>query len=671
MPAYVRRTVTEFVKTSANSIIAELHRGYSSDGFSTQYTAQSKAWEISVPLIQEYLNLALESAPTIGRWRILLELPLYRLRRRIDIVLIASSTVIVIELKVGADKFQAADRNQVEEYALDLRDFHEYSGDVVLLPVLWCTEASPVTQYLNVLQVGVAAVVNVGANDLADLLVKISEQELNSSVASVIRDDWETGAYRPVPTVIEAATSLFAGHGVEEIARADASNLAQSAGSIIEIIERTKRAHERALIFLAGVPGSGKTLAGLQVVHRAVQSGVESSGDIIYLSGNTPLVTVLREALARDEHLKLKAAGVQNSLKKIRQGVRTRIQHIIDFLQEYLSNDKSRPPHEHAIVFDEAQRAWDKDYGQRKFGRAESEPSLILEIMGRHDDWCAVVCLIGGGQEINAGENGIEEWGTALSALDSAAKKRWVVYGPPHFRTGSKGTAGIGLGILSSEFRSVVEGRLELQVPLRNYRSPLVADWVAAVIDGDQQNARSLADEIHRYPILLTRSLETAKGWLVESGRGKRRYGLVASSGARRLRAEGLGVTLNATEGDAISHWYLNDKGDVRASYAMEVTANEYTTQGLELDFAGMCWGGDFVRNESDWTYRRFMGNRWVRVTGERRRFVANSYRVLLTRAREGMIIWIPQGDQDDATREPEALERTSAFLKTCGAIEI
>ncbi|MCP5357291.1 MAG: DUF2075 domain-containing protein [Pseudomonadales bacterium] len=665
MSAYFSSTIADFIRKSGDEITAGLHAKYAADGFFSQYTTQTEAWNLTIPALQKELRLLLHLEPSFEDWIVLLEFPLYRLRRRIDVLILSPTAVLVIELKVGESRFRSTDSRQVEEYALDLRDFHSGSSGLSLVPVLWCTEAASRNYTSAVVSTGVSEVFLVGKKGLASLLNQVG------NVALAVRYDireWESGKYRPVPSIIGAATSLFAGHGVREIAQADATNLDTSANRVVDIIHETKRERARSLVFLAGVPGSGKTLAGLQVVHSAIESGVEDKGDIVYLSGNTPLVVVLREALARDESARKKSRGEKSGLAEARNSVRTRIQHIIDFLREYLTNDDGSNPHEHVIVFDEAQRAWDEDYGRKKFGRSSSEPSLLLDIMGRHTDWCSIVALIGGGQEINTGENGIAEWGKALRALPVTELRKWRVYGPPNFLEGSNATANLGAGSLLGAERVTVDHDLELTVPLRSFRSPSLSQWVSLVLDGNVLGAQELSKELGKYPIVLVRTPDLVRNWLKQQTRGERRFGLVASSGARRLRAEGLGVALNATDGNAIAQWYLNDRGDVRSSFALEVPANEYTTQGLELDFVGLCWGGDLVWDENSWKHRQFRGNDWVSVSGDRQRFITNSYRVLMTRGREGLAIWVPTGSKEDPTRKPYLFDKTADFLLRCGA---
>jgi hypothetical protein len=617
--------------------------------------------------LQAEAQTLLGQVPDARSWTILLEFPLYRLQRRVDIVLLTTS-IIVIESKVGEERFVSSDERQVEEYCLDLRDFHEGSHGQTLFPVLWATHATSQEFENKIVTEFVAPVSRVGATGLAGLIAANS----NPSRATINAGEWDTSGYHPVPSVIQAATSIFAGHDVRQMAQSDASNLREAAAHVVDPIAWAKRTQKRALIFLTGVPGSGKTLAGLQAVHDAIATGDGQKGDIVYLSGNTPLVTVLREALARSEYSRHAGTGQAKSLHDIRRLVRTRIQHVNDFLKQVLHSGGMQVPFEHAIVFDEAQRAWDERQGLKKFSRTASEPALLLQVMGLRGDWCACVCLVGGGQEINSGERGVSGWGDAIRGLACEDVKSWVVFGPPDVLSGGPSTGGDSIGELPPGLDVRIDALLQLEVPLRSFRSPALNDWVASVLLGQPSKAGEIASTL-AYPIGLTRSLAAARAWLRNATRGQRRCGLLANSGARRLRADGVGEVLNATDGMDIAHWYLNPPGDIRASYALEVPANEYTCQGLELDFAALCWGGNFVRvsGSQKWLCRRLNGSRWQVVNDpSRRRFIENGYRVLLTRAREGLMIWVPIGDPKDKTREPGLLDATAEYLISCGAVE-
>jgi hypothetical protein len=397
MPAYSRRTVGLFIRENPSTIVGVLQQAYAADGFASQYTRQTKAWATVIPKLQRSFEEVLKLRPEAQDWTVLLEYPLYRLRRRIDVVILVGSLIVVVECKVGAETFTSADRRQTEEYALDLRDFHAESYRRRILPVLWSTDAKSVGGIVGPSKKEQAtivdAVVQVGAEELHCYLTTLPCRDGETPLVGEI---WDRSAYRPIPNVIEAATGIFAAHSVRSIANADADNLRLAAARLVALIEQARDERKRYLILLTGVPGSGKTLAGLHVVHSVRVTGLERSGEIVYLSGNTPLVVVLREAVARDEHCRRKAAGERISMGAIRRDMRARIQHINDFLQESLRGSPEKPPHEHVIVFDEAQRAWDEKHGKEKFDRPDSEPAILLDLMSRHDDWCACVCLIGG-----------------------------------------------------------------------------------------------------------------------------------------------------------------------------------------------------------------------------------------------------------------------------------
>ena len=478
MTAYARYSLGDFLSANLAEVVGTLQTRYAHDGFSSQYTEQTKAWERFIPLLQAELRDLVTYCPDTSRWGILLEYPLYRLRKRIDAVILTTCKIIVMEAKVGETDFRPADERQVVDYALDLRDFHAGSRGRPLIPVLWCTNAPGGHEDAAAPVEFVAPVQRAGAEEMRTVLRRFVS---SSAYGGLVPEEWDEAPYRPVPTIIQAATTIFAGHDVKAIVRCkDASNVAVSARRIVDIVSAAKRSSRKAVVFLTGVPGAGKTLAGLQVVHDAVTSGAEDRGDIVYLSGNTPLVTVLREALVKDRVSRAKASGQRTTLAKERRLVRTRIQHIIDFLRQYLSGTETSLPHEHAIVFDEAQRAWDASQGAKKFERQKSEPGLLLEIMGKHADWCACVCLVGGGQEINTGEEGIKGWGDALRALPSDEASKWTAYGPKEVFQGGTSTGGLSLGDLPLGMASVPEPDLKLSVPLRSYRSPAMSDWVSS-----------------------------------------------------------------------------------------------------------------------------------------------------------------------------------------------
>ena len=330
-----------------------------------------------------------------------------------------------------------------------------------------------------------------------------------------------------------------------------------------------------------------------------------------------------------------------------------------------------RPPVEKIVVFDEAQRAWDADCNRRKFKRDISEPNMLLEIMNRHQDWCVMVALVGGGQEIHDGEAGLTEWGgrcwvNSQTGMCMRPLRRWLavpaVAGRPLFAEGE--------GLANTNTLDV----LHLRVSTRSYRAQRLAEWCNALLEGDAESCRSILEGDAEFPVYVTRELSQARRWLRGKVRASERCGLVTGSGALRLRAHGIELSSSFHRDYPYEYWFLNDASDTRSSFQLEVVATEFEIQGLELDFVGVCWGHDFLWDprEDCWSCRKFVGNKWKAIKSERqRRYLTNSYRVLLTRARQGVVIWVPEGDSMDATRDPKPLGDTANFLRAAGLTDL
>jgi len=402
------------------------------------------------------------------------------------------------------------------------------------------------------------------------------------------------------------------------------------------------------VLFVTGIPGAGKTLCGLNVVFRADLGAA-------FLTGNLPLVHVMREALARD------ARDQGRSMRMARQQTESAIQPLIGFLRD--NRERIDPPHEHVIVFDEAQRAWDAKFGARKFGHAQSEAAMFLDIMRRHLDWAVIVALVGTGQEINTGEAGLAAWGEAL-----LQRPDWRVQAPEGVLAAADPRQRL---FATAPAAMTTDPRLHLNVPVRSIRSAAAAPWVDAVLRGDVVAAAAIDAAAGGVPFLLTRSLRAMRAALRLLARGQRRAGLVCSAGAKRLRADGVWPNFPHLDADAMAHWFLDRWPDVRASDALELPATQFACQGLELDHVGLCWGNDLVRHpgHAAWQARAFVGTGWQVMRREAAiAYQVNTYRVLLTRARYETVIWVPQGDATDRTRDPASFDAVARFLAECGA---
>lgn len=460
--------------------------------------------------------------------------------------------------------------------------------------------------------------------------------------------------------------ALYGGHKVEDISRreADATNLTQTTGQIDEIIHAARSGRHKAICFVTGVPGAGKTLVGLDVATKHNDRASELYS--VFLSGNRPLVAVLCEALAQDSAQRAMDAGERMVLTRARSQVKAFAQNVHHFRDDCIE-DTTKPPIEHVVLFDEAQRAWNEErtrsFMKSKKGHANfalSEPAFLISCMDRHSDWAVIVCLVGGGQEINTGEAGIGEWLRVIRS-DFA---HWHVHLSPHLRD-SEYASGNALELIAGHAYVQTHESLHLSVSMRSFRAEHVSAWVKAVLDLDRERAtRELANISARYPVFLTRDLCKAKTWLRERARGSERYGMVVSSGAQRLKPHAIDVRVDI---DPVQ-WFLYPPEDVRSSYYLEDAATEFDVQGLELDWVCVVWDGNFRFSPSGWQYWSFRGNRWQRIQKEdRKAYLKNAYRVLLTRARQGMVVVIPPGDLADPTRPPEVYDATFEYLRGLG----
>ena len=473
---------------------------------------------------------------------------------------------------------------------------------------------------------------------------------------------WGAAPYQPTPTIIEAARALYARHTVEAISRHDAGarNLGVTSAAVEEIIERSRARHEKAVVFLTGVPGAGKTLVGLNVATRRRDAGEARA---VFLSGNGPLVTVLQEALTRDELVRL---GHRVRKGVIRQRVKPFIQNVHHFRDDGI-RDPSAAPFDHVVIFDEAQRAWDSkktaDFMKRRKKIPDfnqSEPAFLISYLDRHDTWAVIVCLVGGGQEIHTGEAGIAEWLDAVRLTFD----HWHVYISPDL-AGSEYAARTALGALGEADRVVRDQRLHLSTSMRSFRSEHVSEFVKATLDCEADRARELLRDVsRRYPIAITRDLGRAKRWVRAHARGSERYGLVASSQAQRLKPHAIDVRVAI---DPVQ-WFLNDRNDTRSSYYLEDAATEFQIQGLELDWICVTWDADLRLSGKRWRHHAFRGDAWVTIhKDDRKRYLLNAYRVLLTRARQGMVIFVPEGEESDPTRAPAFYDQTYDYLSSLG----
>ena len=654
--AYYADSIRVFVQSRADEIIGKLTR---SSEFPVEQ-AQTHAWLSQIRMLQSFLDKY--------EGTIYFEYSIPRMGERIDVVLLIGPVVFVLEFKVGEKEFTRHALDQVCDYALDLKNFHEPSHNQCVAPILIASEARA-----SDLTIAITP-----QNDNLLFPIKSTPGALRTAVDMVLAfidgapidtNEWEAGRYCPTPNIIEAAMALYRNHDVSEISRSDAGakNLHETTEAISEIIRTAKKNQNKAICFVTGVPGAGKTLIGLNIATKHL----DAKDDLysVFLSGNGPLVKILQEALARDKIKRERVNNGRMTKKEALSEVKSFVQNVHHYRDEYLKDP--HPPADHVALFDEAQRAWNLEqtaaFMRRKKNRPnfnQSEPEFLISCIDRHPDWGVIICLVGGGQEINTGEAGIGEWIDALNR----SFPLWHIH-ISHRLTESEYGAGAVLEKLEGREHVDYREDLHLAVSMRSFRAERVSQFVKQLLDLDTAGAHQTYQQVKgKYPIVITRNLAAAKRWLRNQARGSERYGVVVSSSAERLRPDAIHVKAEMNP----IHWFLAGKEDVRSSYYMEDVATEFSIQGLELDWACVTWDGDFRYSEKGWGHFSFVGHKWHHVRKpERQTYLKNAYRVLLTRARQGMVIVVPPGDPEDPTRAPQFYNPTYAYLKSIGLQEV
>lgn len=644
---------------------------------------QRNAWLYEITFLKQVLQGKSEG-------QIVFEYSIPRLGKRIDIVLLLHGIVFVLEFKVGATDYLRQDLEQVWDYALDLKNFHEASRDLTIVPILVATDAkdSSVKQEVSRYDDQVFEPILANSQELPAIVSKFVKQYAQSIDLS----RWVFSRYMPTPTIIQAASSLYLNHSVSEITRTEASgeNLQRTSEFVMNVIDHSRTNGEKSICFVTGVPGAGKTLVGLNIAVRQF----EKKDLAVYLSGNQPLVSVLSEALARDKKRQEEERnpGTRYNITDARRNVKSFIQ-IVHHYRDNTLNKLKKPIRdgvleidpakvdrhqndgysevEHVAIFDEAQRAWTKlhlaNWLSRKKGIADfpmSEPEFLIWSLNLREDWAVIVCLVGGGQEINTGEAGIGEW---LRAVNDSFPD-WNVFISDQL-TGKEYVESELDSLLKANDHVKRSHELHLAVSMRSFRAEQLSSFVHYLLEGNVAESRRLLAMLKdKYPIVLTRNLDAAKDWLRKHARGTERYGMVVSSQAQRLRPLAIDVRCKPDTG----HWFLDDITDIRSSLFLEDAASEFDVQGLELDWTCLVWDGDLRRDNGEWQNFEFKGNRWLTIRAEERKaYHINAYRVLLTRARQGMVICVPEGNPDDLTRLPAFYDGTCQYLKQIGLDEI
>ena len=696
-----------FLRDPELAVLGALHDSYHGDS----RTTTTEAWEEEIRIMRDVVSAYEDEG------HIIFEYDIPRLGKRIDVVLLLRGIIFCIEFKVGESHILPADVDQVLDYALDLKNFHKFSRDRIIVPILVATNYQKTSSSIrpSIYDDKVVNPLVTGKAGLSGLILSVLKWFPHEAP---VDHDWIISPYAPTPTIIEAARSLYENHTVEDITRHEADKVStdRTIRYILQVIEKSKINGQKSICFVTGVPGAGKTLVGLDVAVKQTYQGhdkpVKDEG-AVYLSGNGPLVAVLTEALARDDNKRCRERGENKKPSDSRREVSKSIQIIHRYRDNMLAKIKNPVENgileidpekavknesagygevEHVAIFDEAQRSWTHkrlaEYLKRggTYGNKLkvpnfplSEAAFLIWSLDQREDWATIICLVGGGQEINTGEAGIAEW---IKALNEHFP-HWHVYISPKL-TDKEYAEGQVNQLLASKTDVTYSEDLHLAVSLRSFRAEKLSAFVQALLSFDKA-APALYQEIKdRYPIVLTRDMDKARKWLHANARGTERTGVLVSKEAARYKP--LSIHVLPSDDENAIHWFLEDKTDTRSSNYLEDAATEIQVQGLELDYTCLLWDADVRCENGQWHYYRFNGKTaWKEQTAtsenklEQLKYMLNAYRVLLTRARIGMVICVPEGNPnktasgfwEDETRLPEYYDGTYRYLKGIGISEI
>ena len=649
--AYYCNSIPDFIKDNSTSIIGQLVK----HSFEVN-KEQSDAWANQIYQLQ----VKLKKCKMEGD--IIFEYDIVRLGKRIDVILLIRHMVFSLEFKNGKTQFVAQDAQQAEDYALDIKNFHKESENLYVCPILIATDAPeyPKRQLIDCYPDGQIYLQRENMETVIPKIETITDRYGDDE--KIDFDKWFNSPYYPTPTIIEAAIEAYASHDISEIARSEAGqeNIDKCEEKINEIINFAKENRKKCVCFVTGVPGAGKTLVGLDIVSKNLKR--EDKNLSVYLSGNGPLVEVLREAL----HKSVKAEN--KDTRETKAAINTLIQNSFAFKKD---NAKSKiPTPEKILIFDEDQRVWNQEKMTKKHEKdpdlSVSEPFLLYKIMDRHQEWAVMICLVGLGQDIYDGEVGINEW-FKCGIKDF---QNWEMYYSPEIFSQIEDKNIDEEAILKCNRCHPVE-ELHLKTSIRSFRADKQCKFVDELLDNTPDKAKETLRQIsNKYPIYITRDYQVAKKWVKKQVRGSQRCGVLASSSAQRLKPEGIYVSKDID----VKNWFLAPSNDLRSSNMLEIVASEFKVQGLEVDWAIVCWDADLRRNEKKWDYYSFRGTNWMhRNKEEQKRYLLNSYRVLLTRARQGMVLFVPKGvdEEEDSTRNHEYYDEIYDYLCSCGIKEL
>ena len=632
-----------------------------------ELSLQKKAWANQISILKKYLK--------DKNGYIIFEYVLSRVNMRIDVVLLMNDIVYSLEFKNNETMFLESDIDQAGGYGYALKNFYEINRNKYVVPILIATRApdSECSVASDLGTDGLFSLFKANVNKM-EQYIDLIRSKYGSDVIYSEEDfeNWINSPFKPNPTIIQSARSIYMNNQIDDFFKFDAGeeNLKITELTVEAIVNEARDNKKKIICFVSGVPGAGKTLVGLDLAGKTRNNKDNNLPDAVFFSGNGPLINVLTEALGRDaikqfpEKYEKKYQAVNN--------VKTFIQDLHAFKQDIISSKKKNID-ENVLIFDEAQRVWDEEQLKKWLIKKEadasfyglSEADLLLDVFSKKE-WGVIVALVGLGQDIHTGENGLGVWFKSLLEKHN----EWDIRLSKQIFEQSADNLYKYKGLILNNPKVKDCSGLYLETCIRTPRARNLSEFAEAVLSNKPEQAKIAISKFDNYPICITRDLKLAEQFVLRNTQRKERCGKLCSSNSKILGK--YSHCFDNIDNWHFANWMLDDFGR-DSSNSLIFSASEFNIQGLEIDWSLLGWDMDMYYSNGEWHEQRMLTKkRFEESTEIQKKHILNSYRVLLTRARKGMIIYIPKSsDFEDNYDVSQYMDSTYDYLKSCGIKDI
>jgi len=664
---YFESSIEDFAKYKNIDDMVEFLTESDETSAPSNLNLQRGAWANQIKILQKYLK--------DKKGYIIFEYVLSRVNMRIDVVLLMDDIVYSLEFKNNEISFLPEDIDQADGYGYALKNFYEINRNKYVVPILIATKA-PDEECDVKSDLGpdkLFSLFKANTNKMEQYIDMI-RSKYGSQIIYTEKDfkNWINSPFKPNPTIIQSARSIYMNNKVDDFFKFDAGeeNLKITEFTIEKIIKEAESKKEKVICFVSGVPGAGKTLVGLDLAGKTRNNEDPNLPNSIFFSGNGPLINVLTEALGRDAYKNF-PNKFPNKNRAVND-VKSFIQDLHAFKRELISK-KQKSIDENILIFDEAQRVWDsvklsewlvtKKASDSYYGLSEAD--LLFNIF-KDKEWGVIIALVGLGQDIHTGENGLGVWFKSLLEKNTD----WEIkLSKEIFNQAADNISSYKEVLLKNKRVSDCDG-LYLRTCIRTPRAKNLSDFSEALLNNQPEKAKMALPRFDDYPICITRSLQTAELYLLANRKRKERCGKLCSSNSKILGR--ISHSFDNIDTWHFANWMLDENGR-DSSNSLTFSASEFNIQGLELDWGLLGWDMDMYYFKGKWNQQKMLTpKRFCESSDIVKKHILNTYRVLLTRARKGLIIYIPKtNDFEDPFNVSSYFDSTYEYLKSCGIKDI